>query len=197
MSGRSFYAGLYNGGPVALVYGMLLTLTGVLALAASLAEMASICPISGAQYHWTYMFAPKKSAAFITWMQGWITVFAWQATATSVVFLGAIQIQALMVLNYPDYTYERWHGTLLMWAIMLLMFVINVWGIRLLPVIELIGGICHVVFFIVLLITLVVLAPQRPASFVFTKFLNNGGWPSDGVSFCVGLLTAVYSLSGQ
>ena len=190
------YAGLYNGGPVALVYGMLLTLTGVLALAASLAEMASMCPISGAQYHWTYMFAPKKSAAFITWMQGWITVFAWQATATSVVFLAAIQIQALMVLNYPDYGYERWHGTLLMWAIMLLMFVINVWGIRLLPIIELIAGICHVVFFFVLLIALVVLAPQRPASFVFTEFLNNGGWPSDGVSFCVGLLTAVYSLSG-
>jgi amino acid transporter len=102
-----------------------------------------------------------------------------------------------MVLNYPDYAYERWHGTLLMWAIILLMFVINVWGIRLLPVIELIGGICHVVFFIVLLITLVVLAPQQPASFVFTEFLNNGGWSSDGVSFCVGLLTAVYSLSGQ
>ena len=46
------YAGLYNGGPVALVYGMILTLTGVFALAASLSEMASMCPISGAQYHW-------------------------------------------------------------------------------------------------------------------------------------------------
>ena len=67
---RSLYAGFYNGGPVSLVYGLLFTLTGVLALAASLSEMASMCPISGAQYHWTYMFAPKKSAAFITWMQG-------------------------------------------------------------------------------------------------------------------------------
>ena len=65
-----FYAGLYNGGPVALVYGMILALTGTLALAASLAEMASICPIAGAQYHWTAMFSPPRFAPFITWMQG-------------------------------------------------------------------------------------------------------------------------------
>jgi hypothetical protein len=69
-----FYAGLYNGGPVALVYGMILALTGTLALAASLAEMASICPIAGAQYHWTSMFSPPRFAPFITWMQGDLTL---------------------------------------------------------------------------------------------------------------------------
>jgi amino acid transporter len=67
---RSFAAGLTNGGPTALVWGMLLSVSGTLALAASLSEMASICPVAGAQYHWTYMFAPRKAAAFITWMQG-------------------------------------------------------------------------------------------------------------------------------
>ena len=65
-----FYAGLYNGGPVALVYGMILAISGTLALAASLAEMASMCPIAGAQYHWTAMFSPPRFAPFITWMQG-------------------------------------------------------------------------------------------------------------------------------
>lgn len=76
---RGFAAGLSNGDPVFLVYGMLLSITGNLALAASLAKMASVCPIAGAQYHWTYMFAPRRAAPFITWMQEWITVFAWQA----------------------------------------------------------------------------------------------------------------------
>lgn len=65
-----FYAGLYNGGPVSLVYGMLLSLMGTLALASSLAEMASSTPIAGAQYHWTFTYAPKRTAAFISWMQG-------------------------------------------------------------------------------------------------------------------------------
>lgn len=62
--------GLAAGGPVALVYGFLLSLSGTLACAASVAEMASICPISGAQYHWTYMFAPKGWKVFLSFIQG-------------------------------------------------------------------------------------------------------------------------------
>lgn len=62
--------GLMAGGPVALVYGFLFTLSGTLACAASVAEMASICPISGAQYHWTHMFAPTGWKVFLSFMQG-------------------------------------------------------------------------------------------------------------------------------
>lgn len=46
-----FAAGLLNGGPVVLVWGYLLAIIGALALSASLAEMASIIPVAGAQYH--------------------------------------------------------------------------------------------------------------------------------------------------
>lgn len=45
----SFQAGLLNGGPTSLVWGMLLAWVGTTALAASLAEMASINPTVGAQ----------------------------------------------------------------------------------------------------------------------------------------------------
>lgn len=68
--GSTLGVGLTSGGSVSIVYGLLFTITGTLACAASIAEMASICPISGAQYHWTYMFAPKKSRVFITFIQG-------------------------------------------------------------------------------------------------------------------------------
>lgn len=55
----------------------------------------------------------------------------------------------------------------LMWAIIALMVVVNIWGIRLLPAIELIGGICHVLFFVLLLVTVAVLGGgNKPASFV-------------------------------
>jgi choline transport protein len=65
-----FYAGLYNGGPVSLVYGMILSFIDTLALASSIAEMASSTPIAGAQYHWTFTYAPKRAAVFLSWMQG-------------------------------------------------------------------------------------------------------------------------------
>jgi choline transport protein len=46
----SFQAGLLNGGPTSLVWGMLLSWVGTTAVAASLAEMASMNPSVGAQY---------------------------------------------------------------------------------------------------------------------------------------------------
>lgn len=195
--GTTFASGLYNGGPNALVFGMILAGTGTLALAISLAEMASMCPIAGAQYHWTSILSPPKYSAFITWMQGWITVFAWQATACSVTFLNGTIIQGLIVLNYPDYVFERWHGTLLMFAIILISWVVNVYGIKLLPLLEFVGGICHIAFFLALLIPLVVLSPKSTASEVFVETLNEGGWKSNGVSWCIGLLSVAYSFVGS
>ena len=34
-----------------------------------MAEMASVQPIAGAQYHWTHYLAPPQYRRFITWMQ--------------------------------------------------------------------------------------------------------------------------------
>ncbi|OJJ50178.1 hypothetical protein ASPZODRAFT_22854 [Penicilliopsis zonata CBS 506.65] len=191
-----FSEGLTNGGPAALVWGMLLSISGTMALAMSLGELASICPLAGAQYHWTALLAPPKIRAFCTWMQGWITVFAWQAAGTSICFLVATQIQGLMILNYPDYVYERWHGTLLMWAVMLVSLAINIFAVRSLPLLQLCGGIMHIAFFIVLVVPLVLLSPRSTSKFVFTQLLNENGWKSNGVAWCLGMLTVTYSLTG-
>jgi choline transport protein len=64
-----FFA-LYNGGPQTFAWSILIVYAGALAQAASLAEMASIQPIAGAQYHWTHHLAPERFKRFITWMQG-------------------------------------------------------------------------------------------------------------------------------
>lgn len=36
----------------------------------SLAEMASMCPTSGGQYHWVSEFAPPKYQRFLSYMTG-------------------------------------------------------------------------------------------------------------------------------
>ena len=61
---------LYNGGPQTFAWSILIVYAGALAQSASLAEMASIQPIAGAQYHWTYHLAPERCKRFITWVQG-------------------------------------------------------------------------------------------------------------------------------
>jgi choline transport protein len=128
---------------------------------------------------------------------GWITVFAWQAAVTSICFLVATQIQGLVVLNYPTYVFERWHGTLIMWAVMVISFAVNVYAINILPVLQLFGGIMHVAFFIALVVPLILLAPRSTPEFVFTTVLNESGWKSDGISWCLGMLTVTYCFLGK
>ncbi|KAF1992509.1 amino acid transporter [Aulographum hederae CBS 113979] len=194
--GSTFGAALYAGGPVALIWGFMLTGSGTLALAASIAEMASMCPISGAQYHWTYMFAPPKWKVPITFVQGWVTVFAWQATITSLTFVLAAQIQGLVVLNWPTYIFERWHTTLMMWLLLLITYIINVWGIRIIPATELFAGICHVLIFLALFVTMLVLGRNASPSFVFTSYINTTGWSNPVVAWFIGLTPCVWCIIG-
>jgi choline transport protein len=68
-----------------------------------MAEMASVQPIAGAQYHWTHYLAPPSHRRFITWMQGWITWFSWISLLAGVANIAALMIQALVIASYPDY----------------------------------------------------------------------------------------------
>jgi hypothetical protein len=49
-----------QGGPVTLVYGPILILILVGCCALTLAELASVYPTAGGQYHWTSILAPKS-----------------------------------------------------------------------------------------------------------------------------------------
>jgi choline transport protein len=128
---------------------------------------------------------------------GWVTVFAWQAATTSLSFLMAGQLQGLMILNNSEYVPERWHATLLMWAISLIAFVQNIWGIKLLPALEVFAGCMHVGLFFVLFIIMLVLGRNATAEYVFTGFVNQSGWQNDGVAWFVGLLPCIWSIVGM
>ncbi|KAJ5946623.1 hypothetical protein N7454_003462 [Penicillium verhagenii] len=194
---NSFESGLVNGGPAGLVWGMVLSIIGTMAMALSLAELASMCPRAGAQYHWTAMLAPPSTRAFITWMQGWITVFGWQAAVASICYLLATQIQGMVMLSNPDYIAKQWHGTLIMWAIIAIVGLVNIYGIKILPALQMLGGIMHIVFFIAIVVPLVLLSRRSTSEFVFTELMTTEeGWQSKGVAWCLGMLTVTYCFLG-
>lgn len=58
----------------------------------------------------------------------------------------------------------------------------------LLPVLEGIILLVHVLGFIAILITLVCLSPHGSAEDVFFRSLNEGNWPTQGLSYCVGFI---------
>ena len=202
-----------------MIYGFLLSWTGTLALCLSLAEMASVAPISSAQYHFAAMLTPPGTSKLLSWLSGkaprstdrvvpfisdslvdilgWVTVFAWQSNVASVGYLAALQIQALVLLNYDSYVYERWHGSMLFWAVVVVSTCVNVFGNKILPHLETIAGILHVCLFFVFLVPLVYLSPHPTPAAVFTDFENNSGWKSNVVSWCIGLLTVTYPFIGM
>lgn len=105
-------------------------------------------------------------------------------------------IQGLVVLNNPSYSYERWHGTLIFYAIMLLSAVFNTVLASRLPLIERATLVIHIIGFFAVLIPLVVLAPHGTAHDVFAQFLNGGGFKTQGISFFVGVTGSVFSFIG-
>lgn len=62
--------------------------------------------------------------------------------------------------------------------------------------IELLLGFLHGAGFLAILVVLGVMAPKNTASFVFKEVTNSSGWESDGISWLVGLISAVYPFLG-
>ncbi|KAK9548791.1 hypothetical protein V6Z77_008684 [Aspergillus fumigatus] len=188
---------LVSGGPVSLVYGFILALIGALATAASLGEMASMYPTAGGQYHFIAKLAPEQCRYMISWLVGWIGTFGWVAFTASAPFLAATMIQGLVVLNYEEYQAKRWHGTLIYWALLAISAVVNIWGARLISLIENASSLIHLAAFVAEFVVIWVCAPTKhSASFVFTLFRNESGWSSNGVAWSIGMLSSCYVLAG-
>lgn len=102
----------------------------------------------------------------------------------------------MAILNYPGYVPERWHGTLLTFAVASFSVIFNTFLVKKLPLVEGIVLIVHIFGFFAVLITLWVLGPRGSAHDVFTQFNNFGGWSSDGLSALVGILAVMIPLLG-
>lgn len=168
--------GLGNGGTAGMIYmyiivGILFSLTNI-----CMAEMASMAPTAGGQYHWVSEFAPRKYQKVLSFFIGWLCVLGWHTGVAIGCFLAATEIQGLVVLNYPEYVYERWHGSLLTIAVVLLVAIFNTFLARLLPYVEGVVLFLHLAGFLAIIIPLWVMAPKTPSDVVWTGFADEMGW---------------------
>ncbi|PQE06527.1 GABA permease protein [Rutstroemia sp. NJR-2017a WRK4] len=191
-----FLSGLQNGGPAGIVYGFLLIWIGNLSVFSTLSELVSMAPTSGGQYHWVSMMAPPSCSKFLSYITGWLTVGGWQGAVASGGYLTGTLIQGLIALTVPTYEPKGWQGTLLFWSVIFFAVFINAIVSSLLPKFEGLILVLHIVGFFIILIPLIILAPHDTAENVFTVWLNGGGWPTQGVSFFVGLIGNVFAFVG-
>lgn len=94
--------GINSGGPVLIVYGIILIALISTCVGISLSELASAYPNAGGQYFWANELAPKRYANFASYLTGW---FAWAGsifTSASVsIAVGSAGVGCWQ-LSHPD-----------------------------------------------------------------------------------------------
>ncbi|KAI0107940.1 amino acid transporter [Hypoxylon sp. NC0597] len=193
-----FISGLQNGGPSGIIYGFLVVWVGTLSVFATLSELVSMAPTSGGQYHWVSMLAPPSSRKFFGYITGWLEITGWQSLVASGGYVTGTMIQGIILLTHPEYAnnMQNWHGTLLFWGIILLSYGINTAVGSVLAKFEGLFLVIHLLGFFATIFPLALLSEHSDSQAVFDSFLNLGGWQTQGLAFCIGVLGNVFAFLG-
>lgn len=94
--------GINSGGPMLIIYGIILICLVSTCVGITLSELASAMPNAGGQYFWANELAPKRWAKFTSYLTGWLAWAGSIFTSASV----AIAVGSAMVgcyqLSHPD-----------------------------------------------------------------------------------------------
>ncbi|GAB7366367.1 hypothetical protein MBLNU230_g8165t2 [Neophaeotheca triangularis] len=188
--------GLVNGGRPALIWMTVVHAIGFIPIVLSMAEMASIAPTMGSQYHWVSEFAHPRLQKWLSYLTGWITTMAWQAGNAIGVFLTGTLVQVIVLVNNSSYAFPAWHGSLLVMSNIVFTVAANIYLSRYIPRVQTLFFVFHVLAFFCFFIPILVYAPKASARQVFTEFENTGGWSSMGFAVLAGQLSAIYMMCG-
>ncbi|KAI6903080.1 GABA permease-like protein [Hortaea werneckii] len=192
----SLSVGFANGGFAGLFWCFLTTVLCYSSIVASLAEMASMAPTSGGQYHWVSEFAPPRYQRILSYASGWTSTLGWLASVAGSNFVLTTQIEAMVEIMRPSFAFENWQYVLLMVAFVAITILFNTWGAKALPALETTSLVGHLVGFFIVLIPLWVLCPKNDASDVFSSFEWQGGW-TPGPGYLVSQVTVMYCNLGS
>ncbi|KAI7164906.1 GABA permease-like protein [Hortaea werneckii] len=192
----SLSVGFANGGFAGLFWCFLTTVLCYSTIVASLAEMASMAPTSGGQYHWVSEFAPPEYQRILSYASGWMSTLGWLASVAGSNFVLTTQVEAMVEIMRPNFAFENWQYVLLMVAFVAITILFNTWGAKALPALETTSLVGHLAGFLIVLIPLWVLCPKNDAAEVFSSFEWQGGW-TPGPGYLVSQVTVMYCNLGS
>lgn len=186
----SMNQGLIDGGRAGLIWTTLIHAVGFIPIVLSMAEMSSIAPTAGSQYHWVSEFAHPRWQKQLSYYTGWISTIAWQAGNAIGVFLTGTLIQTIILENNNDYAFPAWHGSLLVMSNIIFCVAANILLSRFIPRVQTAFFVLHILVFFAVLVPIIINAPKASASEVFTDFENLGGWSNMGLAVMAGQVSA-------
>ncbi|QDS77037.1 hypothetical protein FKW77_006661 [Venturia effusa] len=193
----TMYISLTDGQSVTVLWGWVLVSLISLSIAASLAEICAVYPTAGGVYYWSAMLSTREWASTASWITGWLTLVGNWTVTLSICFSGGQLILSAISLWNEDFVANAYQTVLMFWAVILICFLVNVFGSKYL---DLVNKICIYwtgASVIIIMVTILAMADEkRSGKFVFGHYdASASGWPA-GWAFFVGLLQAAYTLTG-
>jgi len=193
----SLSVGFYNGGFGGLFWTFIGTVCCYATIVASLAEMESMAPTSGGQYHWVSEFAPEKYQKILSYMAGWMSTLGWLASNASAGFVVTTIIQSSIEITQPDFVFSNWSYTLIMFGFIFITIFFNTWGAQTLPMLETLSLFAHIIGFFVFLGILWGMNPRNSAHDVFATFYATDGSWDIGTACLVSQVSVLYCNLGS
>lgn len=107
-------------------------------MALSLAEIAHRFPLSGGQYHYTFVLSSKRTRSGLSFLTGWLAVAGWIALFATGPSLCSNLIVGLLAFSYGDSGYVAlpWHIFVIYVAVAIWAMLLNIYGMKFLPTID-------------------------------------------------------------
>ncbi|MFF5503597.1 amino acid permease [Streptomyces roseolus] len=184
--------GLGTGGPAVMLWGWAGVGLFVLCVGLALAEVTSAYPTSGALYY----MADRLGGRRWGWYTGWLNLLGLLGAIAGIDYGAALFTGAFLNLQWG---FEPTPGStfLIFLAILLLHAALNLFGVRLVSVLNSISVWWHLGG-VAVIVGALAIVPDRhqSAGFVFTEFVNDTGWANPFYVAAIGLLLAQYTFSG-
>ncbi|KAK9238964.1 choline transport protein [Lipomyces kononenkoae] len=197
--GMSFilFVGLAAGGLPAILYGFIGSNAAVICIILTFAQCASRFSTAGGAYHYACFLIPEKYKRQIAYPLGWLNYLGWIFTHAGCCAIVATLTLALVNLCRPEFDVTtRWQLFLVYLAIDILCWLINLWGLKGIATLELLGCYVTALGFIAYTIAMLVRAPKAEPSFVFVNTNNDTGYSSTAFAVLLGLLNSFATLMG-
>ncbi|KAM5344785.1 hypothetical protein ACJ41O_010647 [Fusarium nematophilum] len=198
-------SGIQNGGPVSVLWGLVLVTVCNVCIAMSLGELCSSMPTALGQAFWVSQLWKSPTGRFVAYVCAWVNCSGWIfLTASQVAFMAEFLLSMKVMFD------ESWGGMEKGWllfiiytGINILFTLVNYVGCRsekFLPYFNNFVAVGFVGLFVAFCLVLPIsvgtdvnLSYQSP-KFVFGTWVNETGW-DDGVVWFLGLVQAAYSLT--
>lgn len=92
-----------------MIYGFLISFIGSICIAASLAELTSIWPVSGSQFLWVHELAPESYRRFLSYFVGHLAFWGSQATVAGLLYVMTEVICGISWFWGSSFFSEAWH----------------------------------------------------------------------------------------